>query len=164
MSPTATPQVPDLLRASLLAKELSDAQCAALAALMTLRQLADGEVLVREGTSDAHLYLLVAGTVAVARAAGTPEEMQLLTLNRGDTIGELSFLDDNVHYASVVARGPCTVLSLERTRFESLLQSDPQLLYRVMRAIVRRVHQQQHRLSAQATELSNYIYKQHGRY
>jgi CRP-like cAMP-binding protein len=147
-----------------LTTELAEAQCQALAALMTRRQLADGEVLVREGTADSHLYLLVAGSVAVARAAGTPEEVQLFTLNRGDTIGELSFLDDNVHYGSVVARGGCTVLGLERARFESLLTTDPQLLYRVMRAIVRRVHQQQHRLAAQAAELANYVYKQHGRY
>ncbi|MBL8326787.1 MAG: cyclic nucleotide-binding domain-containing protein [Rubrivivax sp.] len=154
----------ELLHGSVLTTELSEAQCQALAALMTPRQLADGEVLVPEGTADSHLYLLAAGTVAVARAAGTPEEVQLFTLARGDTIGELSFLDDNVHYASVVARGPCTVLGLARSRFESLLDTDPHLLYRVMRAIVRRVHQQQHRLAAQSAELANYVYKQHGRY
>jgi CRP-like cAMP-binding protein len=158
-------QVLDTLRASPLAAELTDAQCRALAALVVPRTLAEGEVLVREDQSDSHLYLIVAGSVAVARAAGTPEEVSLFTLGRGDTIGELSFLDDNVHYASVVARGAGTkVLGLERSRFESLLASEPWALYRVMRAIVRRVHQQQHRLAAQASELSNYIYKQHGRY
>ncbi len=164
MSPDAAPAVQDLLRTSLFGAELNDAQCASLATLMTRRELADGELLVREGASDSHLYLLVAGSVAVARSPGTPEETQLFTLSHGETIGELSFLDDNPHYASVVARGPCSVLSLERARFESLLQTDPRVLYQVMRAIVRRVHQQQHRLSAQSAELSNYIYKQHGRY
>jgi CRP-like cAMP-binding protein len=153
------------LRASQLSAELDDAQCRTLAGLMTQRHLADGEVLVREGTSDAHLYLVVGGSVSVARGAGSPEEVVLFTLKAGDTIGELSFLDDNVHYASVVARGARTsVLGLERATFESLLDSQPHILYRVMRAIVRRVHQQQHRLSAQASELTNYIYKQHGRY
>lgn len=154
----------DALRASRLAAELDEAQCRTLAGLMQLRALADGEVLVREGTSDSHLYLLVTGDVAVARGAGTPEEVTLFTLKAGEAIGELSFLDDNVHYASVVARGDCTVLSLERSALESLLDSAPHIVYRVMRAIVRRVHQTQHRLAAQATELSNYIYKQHGRY
>jgi hypothetical protein len=33
-----------------------------------------------------------------------------------------------------------------------------------MRAIVRRVHELQHRLAAQSAELSNYVFKQHGRY
>lgn len=159
-----TPTVYEALRASRLAAELDDAQCRTLAALMSLRPLADGEVLVKEGTADSHLYLLVAGSVAVARSAGTPEELTLFTLGPGEAIGELSFLDDNVHYASVVARGAGLVLSLERARLESLLDSAPHIVYRVMRAIVRRVHQAQHRLSAQASELQNYIYKQHGRY
>jgi CRP/FNR family cyclic AMP-dependent transcriptional regulator len=154
----------DALRASKLSAELTDAQCATLAALTSLRDLADGEVLVREGLSDSHLYLLVAGSVAVARAAGTTEEVTLFTLKAGDAIGELSFLDDNVHYASVVSRGASRVLGLERRQFESLLEREPQIVYRVMRAIVRRVHDIQHRLSAQASELTNYITKQHGRY
>jgi len=160
-----TPTTPyDALRASSLAAELTDEQCRTLAAQITMRDLADGEVLVREGTSDSHLYLLVAGSVSVARAAGTPEETTLFTLKAGDAVGELSFLDDNVHFASVVARGAGRVLVLGRAQLESLLGSDPYIVYRVMRAIVRHVHQVQHRLAAQASELTNYITKQHGRY
>jgi hypothetical protein len=37
-------------------------------------------------------------------------------------------------------------------------------VYRVMRAIIRAVHQIQYRLSMQQSELQNYIYKQHGKY
>jgi CRP/FNR family transcriptional regulator, cyclic AMP receptor protein len=159
-----TPTVYDALRASRLAAELDDAQCRTLAGLMTMRHLSDGEVLVREDTSDSHLYLLVAGSVAVARGAGSAEEVTLFTLKPGDAIGELSFLDDNVHYASAVSRGASQVLSLERAQLESLLDNAPHIVYRVMRAIVRKVHRAQHQLSAQAAELSNYIYKQHGRY
>ena len=122
------------------------------------------EVLVREGTADSRLYLLVAGTAAVTRGAGTAEAMTLFTLSPGEAIGEMSFLDGNVHYASVVAQGPGRVLALDRVQLESLLDREPHIVYRIMRAIVRRVHQAQHRLSAQAAELHNYIYKQHGRY
>jgi CRP-like cAMP-binding protein len=154
----------DALRASPLAAELDDAQCRTLAGLMSLRALADGEVLVPEGAADSHLYLLVAGSAAVTRGAGTAEALTLFTLRPGDAIGEMSFLDGNVHYASVVAIGPGQVLVLDRAQLESLLDSHPHIVYRIMRAIVRRVHQAQHRLSAQAVELQNYIYKQHGRY
>jgi CRP-like cAMP-binding protein len=154
----------EALRASPLATELTEAQCRTLSALLALRELADGEVLVREGTSDSHLYALTAGSLAVARAAGSPEEVTLFMLKPGDLVGELSFLDDNVHYASVVSRGPSRVFGLERAQLESLLDSHPHIVYRVMRAITRRVHQTQHRLAAQSAELSNYIFKQHGRY
>ena len=154
----------DALRASRLSAELSDEQCRTLAARLAMRELADGEVLVREGTSDQHLYVIVAGTLAVARAAGTPEEVQLFTLGRDDTVGELSFLDDHVHYASFVARGPGRVFGLERTQLEALIDREPHIVYRVMRAIVRRVHELQHRLAAQSAELQNYVFKQGGRY
>lgn len=154
----------DALRGSALAAELSDAQCRTLAALMAIRELADGEVLVSEGRADNHLYLVLAGALAVVRGAGTPAEVPLFALVPGETAGELSFLDDNLHYASFVARGATRVLGLERAQLESLIEREPHIVYRVMRAIVRRVHQIQQRLSAQAAELSNYIYKQHGRY
>lgn len=154
----------EALRASRLAAELTEPQCRTLSALLALRELADGEVLVREGTSDSHLYALISGSLAVARAAGSPEEVTLFMLKAGDLVGELSFLDDNLHYASVVSRGPSRVFGLERAQLESLLDSDPHIVYRVMRSITRRVHQAQHRLAAQSAELTNYIYKQHGRY
>ena len=100
----------------------------------------------------------------VLRGFLTPEEVQLFTLGPGDSVGEMSFLDDNVHYASVVARGHVKVFGLERQQLETLLDSDPHVVYRLMRAIVRRVHQSQHRLAAQTAELTNYVYKTHGRY
>ena len=59
---------------------------------------------------------------------------------------------------------PGRVLVLEREKLESLIDSHPRILYRVMCAIVRTVHRVQTRLSMQASELTNYIVKQHGRY
>ena len=56
------------------------------------------------------------------------------------------------------------VVGLERTRLAALLARDPWLVDRVMRASIRAVHQIQYRLSMQQSELSNYIYKQHGKY
>jgi len=59
---------------------------------------------------------------------------------------------------------PGQVLVLEREWLESLIDSHPRILYGVMCAIVRTVHRVQTRLSMQASELTNYIVKQHGRY
>jgi len=154
----------DALKASKLGKELSDRQLDSLAPLITFRNLSDGEVLVAEGTSDNHLYVLVQGTLGVVRSAGKPDAVTLFTLTAGDLIGELSFIDATPHYASLVALGPTRVFGLEREKLESLLDSHPQVVYHVMRAIVRTTHQIQRRLSMQSVELTNYIYKQHGRY
>jgi len=154
----------DALRPSKLAAELTDEQCRRLAAAMQLRNLKEGEVLVQEGADDHHFYLIVDGKLGVVKGSGTPEQVTLNTLAAGDFAGELSWLDGNRRYASLVAMDPTRVLGLEREKLESLLETDPHLVYRVMRAIVRAVHQIQRQLYMQQGELTNYIYKQHGRY
>lgn len=152
------------LRASRLATELSDAQVELLAKQVVFRDLAAGEVLVAEGTADNHLYIIVSGSLGVVKNADTPDATTLFTMARGDLVGELSFLDETKHYAALVATFPTRVLGLEREKLEALLSRDPQLVYRVMRAIVRTVHEIQRRISMQTVELANYVYKQHGRY
>jgi CRP/FNR family cyclic AMP-dependent transcriptional regulator len=154
----------EVLRQSRLAAELTAEQCSVLADLVTLRDLTDGQVLVEEGTSDNHLYAIVRGLLCVVKNAGTPDEATLFTIGAGDFADELSFMDGSEHYASLVARGDTRVLGLEREKLESLLTVRPDIVYKVMRAIIRAVHQVQRRLSMQSVELTNYIYKQHGRY
>jgi CRP/FNR family transcriptional regulator, cyclic AMP receptor protein len=152
------------LRASKLAAELDDAQAQALAGVIYLRDLKQGEVLVREGTSDNHLYVVVHGTFGVVKNHGTPDAVTLNTLTNGDFMGELGFIDGLARYASLVALGQARVFGLEREALESLLPQHADVVYRVMRAIIRTVHDIQRRLSMQSIELANYIYKQHGRY
>ncbi|NJN48029.1 MAG: cyclic nucleotide-binding domain-containing protein, partial [Candidatus Competibacteraceae bacterium] len=82
----------------------------------------------------------------------------------GDMAGELGFIDGLEHSAALRALGDCEVLSLEREKFESLLHTDPELVYKVMRTIVRAVHSIVRRMNAQYVEMTNYIFKQHGRY
>jgi CRP-like cAMP-binding protein len=154
----------DAVRHSRLATELSEAQMRTLADSLVLRDLQPDEVLVKEGKSDNHLYVIVNGAIGVVRNAGTTERVTLLTLTTGDLVGELSFIDGTPHYASLVAIGPTRVFGLEREKLESLLLVHPEIVYRVMRAIVRTVHEIQRRISMQSQELTNYIYKQHGKY
>jgi CRP/FNR family cyclic AMP-dependent transcriptional regulator len=147
-----------------LAAELDDGERAALAEVLTQRDLEEGEVLVHEGASDNHLYLVVRGSLAVIKHAGSPHEVTFNTLAPGDLAGEMAFLDGLERYASLVAHGHARVIGLEREKLESLLSSHPEVVYKVMRAIIRVVHQAQRRLAMQQAELTNYIYKQHGRY
>jgi CRP-like cAMP-binding protein len=154
----------EALRATRLAAELTDPQAQALADVLTLRDLKAGDVLVQEGSTDNHLYVIVKGVLGVVKNAGTPEAVALHTLSAGDFVDELGFIDGTPYYASKVAMSDLTVLGLARERLEGMLRDHPEVVYRVMRAIVRVAHQIQRRLAMQQAELSNYIFKQHGRY
>jgi CRP/FNR family cyclic AMP-dependent transcriptional regulator len=149
---------------SRLAVELNQAQRRTLASIMTLRDLRQGEVLVAEGSVDDHLYVVASGALGIVKAAGTENELTLSTARPGGVVGELSFLDGATRYASLVALSDSRVLGLSRDDLESLLERDPKVVYHVMRAIVRVVHDLQRRLSMQTAELTNYLYKTHGRY
>jgi CRP/FNR family cyclic AMP-dependent transcriptional regulator len=152
------------LSRSKLAVELNDEEKRVLAGAMTLRDLHQGDVLVREGSADDHLYVVASGVLGVVRGAGTEEEVTLNAIRPGDVVGELSFLDGATRYASLVALSDTRVLGLSRAALEGLLETRPRVVYHVMRAIVRVVHEIQRRLSMQTAELTNYLYKTHGRY
>ena len=149
---------------SKLAVELNDDERKVLARAMTLRDLKQGDVLVQEGSADDHLYVVVSGALGVVKAAGTDNELNLNVIRPGGVVGELSFLDGATRYASLLALSDTRVLGLARADLEGLLETRPKVVYHVMRAIVRVVHDIQRRLSMQTAELTNYLYKTHGRY
>jgi len=84
----------------------------------------------------------------------------------GDLAGIIGFVGGNVLQisATIVAKTDSKVLVLERSRFESLLNSQPAIVYYVMRGIVRHVHGIVRRMNTQSVEMTNYIHKTHGRY
>jgi CRP-like cAMP-binding protein len=152
------------LSSSKLAVELNDDERRILAGAMQPRDLQQGEVLVREGSADDHLYVVLSGVLGVVKGAGMEEEVTLNAIRPGNMVGELSFLDGASRYASLVALSDTRVLGLSRSDLEALLETNPKVVYHVMRAIVRVVHDIQRRMSMQTAELTNYLYKTHGRY
>ena len=160
------PDLPVLeaLRVSPIAAGLNDEQTHTLAGLVNLRSWQKGDVLAQEGSIDDRMLVIVDGSIAVVRHRGTVDESLLVTLRAGDLAHELGFLDGTPRNASLVAAEPTRVLVLTRRSLESLIDSQPRILYVVMCAIVRAAHRVQARLSVQAVELMNYVVKQHGRY
>ncbi len=152
------------VKASPLAAGLNDDQTRVLAGLLSAQSVQAQQVLAREGLPDNRLYVVVQGSLSVVKHLGTPDETVLSVLKPGGFAHELGFLDGAERYASLQASSDGQVLVLERERLESLIDTHPRILYAVMCAIVRTVHRVQTRLSIQASELTNYIVKQHGRY
>jgi len=151
-------------RKSRLAQDLTAEQTQVLAGVVKLATFRANETLAVEGTTDNHLYEVVEGSLGVVKHRGTPDETVLVTLQPRDFAHELGFLDGAQRFASLVAATDARVLVLERAGLESLIDTHPRIVYRVMCAIVQTVHRIQTRLSMHATELTNYIVKQHGRY
>lgn len=152
-----------IVRGSSIASELSEEECAILARVVTRRTLKNDEILIEEDQVDHCLYVIVSGALEVCRHSGG-DWISLHVLKTGDLAGELGFIDGQPHSASLRSIGPTEVFILERSQFESLLESHPKVIYAVMRTILRTVHAILRRMNLHFIELSNYITKQHGRY
>lgn len=149
---------------SALGTELSREEADALSNLMTQRELADGEFLINDGTADDSLHVLIEGKLEVLKRYGDDEFASLAILREGDMAGELSFIDGELHTVGLRALCISQVLSLKRDDFETVVDENPLLVYKVMRAVARSAHRIVHRMNFEFIELSNYIFKQHGRY
>jgi CRP/FNR family transcriptional regulator, cyclic AMP receptor protein len=149
---------------SVLGKDLTGEECTLFMGLGTVRQLADGDLLIKEGEIDNSLHIVIDGNLAVTRQAAGGDWITLHVLRRGELAGELGFIDGLEHSASLRAMGPTSVFSLTREKFDPLLESNPGLVFSVMRAIIRGVHKTLRRMNLQQVELNNYITHQHGRY
>ncbi|HYJ98474.1 MAG TPA: cyclic nucleotide-binding domain-containing protein [Burkholderiaceae bacterium] len=159
-----TDELSAALQASPLGAGLSAAQLTTLAEVVRLATFKAGDVLAREGRTDDHLVAVVEGTLNVVKGIDGEQPEILATLKSGRLAHELGFLDGSERYASLVATEATRVLLLERAGLEGLIERAPQVLYHVMCAIVRSAHLAQTRMAMQASELTNYIVKQHGRY
>jgi CRP-like cAMP-binding protein len=149
---------------SLLGAEFTPEEAVELGGIMSWQKLADGDYLFREGTADDALHVLLEGKLEVVKQTGAGETASLAVLRDGELAGELSFVDGETHTVGLRALCDCGVMSLKRSDFEALVTSNPQLVYKVMRAVARSAHRIVHRMNHEFIELSNYIFKQHGRY
>ena len=149
---------------SVLGKDLTADECSLFTGLGTVRDLADGEILIKEGMIDNSLHIVIDGNLAVTRPAAGGDWVTLHVLRRGELAGELGFIDGLEHSASLRALGPTKVFSMTRDKFEPLLESNPHMVFQIMRAIIRGVHKTLRHMNQQQVEMSNYITHQHGRY
>lgn len=149
---------------TLLGDQLSEEECNFFKQLGTIRELSDGEVLIKEGEVDDCLHIILSGNLAVTRQAAGGDFVNLHVLRRGDLAGGLGFIDGLEHSATLRSVGSCSVFILHRNRFDPLIEGNPKLVFNLMKAIVRGVHGTLRRMNQQQVELSNYINHQHGRY
>jgi CRP/FNR family transcriptional regulator, cyclic AMP receptor protein len=98
-----------------------------------------GQYIVQEGQPGETLYLVASGEAKVIRRG-----RRVARMYPGDVFGELSALDGGPRTASVVAVTRVEVLRLFRRTMLKLLEREPELSFKLLDVIVRRLRQQRH--------------------
>ncbi len=154
----------EAIKQSDISAGLSEEQCQVLADIIEIHDLSDGDVLISEGHTDNRLFMINKGRIEVTRGTQGGDWVTLAILKDGDFAGEMGFIDGSVHSATLRSMGNTRVLSLSRDALESLIDSQPHLVYKLMQTIIRVVHKLLTKMNQQYVEMNNYITKQHGRY
>ena len=153
-----------LVRNASLGSELHEDEAKTLAAILGVRQLKDGELLVSEGGAEQTLFILVSGKLGVISAVAGGTEGLVHTMKTGECAGTRAFVDKTPRKATLRAIGNATVYTLSPEAFEIVVDSHPRLAFKVMRALFRSTHANLMRMNHETQELSNYIHKSQGRY
>ncbi len=146
-----------------IGEELSVSECKVLADVMEVRHAKDGERLVSESGSEHTLFVLAEGSLDVISTHEDKEEV-VYTMKPGEVAGTRAFVDRQPRKATLQAKGDVTVYTLEPYNFESLLDTQPRILYKVMRSLFRITHGNLIRMNQEKDQLANYISRSGGRY
>jgi CRP/FNR family transcriptional regulator, cyclic AMP receptor protein len=122
------------LRRAPLFSDLSRKELVQLARLTDDVEVAAGKVLCEEGETGREFFVLVEGEVDVARKG-----RRVSTLGAGDFVGEISLFDQTPRTATVTAKTPLRFFVLTPKDFQQVLDDNPSVERKVLRALARRV-------------------------
>ena len=122
----------DSLKAAVIFADFDDQEIAAFAAAADRRSVPEGHAFFAMGVTNSSLYVICNGAVRVERI-GVADDLPLATLESGQTFGEMSFMDDSLTTAAVVADEPTEVLEISRPSLDRLLSEHPAMCMKLWR-------------------------------
>ncbi|MDP6452206.1 MAG: cyclic nucleotide-binding domain-containing protein, partial [SAR202 cluster bacterium] len=105
---------------------LSNSELTALEAMLEVQNISAGQVIIRQEEIGRSLYIISHGSVSITRTTPDGQLVQLAEVHRGEVFGELSALDAGPRSADATAIDDCELLILQREKFLTYVQDQPQ--------------------------------------
>jgi len=109
-------------------------------------QFKAGTTLTSQGDTGVGLYILTSGKVRITQTKSPGgAEVELGTAGPGDVLGEMALLDDLPRSATLTAIVDVTALLLPVWAFRTTLRSHPDIAFKLLSVLSRRVRQAEDR-------------------
>lgn len=152
--PRSVDEIAELIDATPWARDFSWPQLKTLARYLHVFLAPVGERIVREGSRERFLFVVVEGRVRVQKSDSNDNHKVLATLGPGKTLGEMSLVDGELRSASVVAEKDATLLVLDEDGFSAMKLQHPALALLVVLKIAGLLSQ---RLRSTSGRLVDYL-------
>ena len=104
---------------------------------MNVVDLDEGETLFNESDKGNYVCFIVEGILEVIKKSKSGSEVLLATLYRGQSIGEMSVIDDYPRSATARARERTTLYILSKSAFEMILERHSKIGIKLLNGIAR---------------------------
>ncbi len=121
----------DLLRSISFLKDLSTGELIKINILTDTVTFREGEEIMQEGAACDAIYIVKSGSVRVIKS-GT----HLETVEAGEPLGEIAFIDKGPRSATIVAATDTALIRLAADKFEQVLAHDRELAVKIYRSII----------------------------
>jgi len=129
----------ELLRSIELFEDLDDEKLDQIIQASDARDLVRGDVVFAEGADADALYIVRTGRIAISNKSFDGRESMVALMERGDLFGEMSLFDGLGRSAEARALEPSTVVAIPYAPLQVLWEDHPQLLWRVIAMLSRRL-------------------------
>ncbi|MBN1496247.1 MAG: cyclic nucleotide-binding domain-containing protein [Spirochaetes bacterium] len=101
------------------------------------RRYKDNTMIFCEYEPGEELFIIQAGKVKITKIVN--EEVLLAVLKAGDIFGEMAILDNKPRSASAITFGDVEVMAINKSNFETMVKSQPQLATRLIQLLSERI-------------------------
>ncbi|MDF3071573.1 MAG: cAMP-binding protein [Polyangiaceae bacterium] len=146
----------NLMRTNFILRSASPSERPALIERFMVRQFAQGERIIAQGSPPDGLHIVALGEVNVLHHDGT-EPTLVAKLGPGEVVGEVALILRRPAITDVVAHHPTVTLFLQRDRFLGLARAHPKIFVELYELAVHRDQETASAASAEAAETEDFV-------
>jgi CRP/FNR family transcriptional regulator, cyclic AMP receptor protein len=131
---------------------LADDDLRLLAASVTPRPYAAGQLIFNQGDAGSEMYIVARGHVNIHLPGDGSRRVSLKDITRGEYFGELALFDDKPRSASALATTDAVLLELSRGTLSTYLERRPRAAMAILRTMAERLRETNAMLSERAAK------------
>jgi len=131
---------------------LADDDLQLLAASVTPRPYAAGQLIFNQGDAGSEMYIVAKGHVNIHLPGDGSRRVSLKDITRGEYFGELALFDDKPRSASALATTDAVLLELSRSTLSTYLEGRPHAAMAILRTMAERLRETNAMLSERAAK------------